>query len=314
MSAETTQIARTFAAALPATVTGSFRPRQPSAAELAAITSVASPPATGGVRVHAITQNAWAAPTAGVAEGTLRPLRTRLTVGAFLVEHPSGPFLVDAGVCADVRTRHLTDMHPLLRPILTGSPPRVGLANAIRDTGFDPAELQFVLLTHVHWDHLSGLAELPGTPVKLSEAELHYARDTGTFRPCVLPSTLKDVRFQPVPLDGPPALTFRASHDLFDDGTVLLCDLPGHTPGHAGVLLTLHSGRRVLLAGDAVWHTTQISHARQRPVVLSRIVDTDPDTAYNTVLRLHRLPGDITVLPAHDLTTIEGAFAHGPLT
>jgi len=50
-------------------------------------------------------------------------------------------------------------------------------------------------------------------------------------------------------LDGPPVLTFTRSHDLFGDGSVVLVDLAGHTPGSVGVLLHTSAGP-VLLAGD----------------------------------------------------------------
>lgn len=118
------------------------------------------------------------------------------------------------------------------------------------------------------------------------------------------------MRFEAVPLDGPPVLTVPASHDVFGDGTVLLCDLAGHTPGHVGILLSLRSGRRLLLAGDAVWNTRQLQLVRQRPA-LSRLTDTDPEAAYRTVIRLSRLPREITVLPAHDHATLAAVFGGG---
>ena len=40
------------------------------------------------------------------------------------------------------------------------------------------------------------------------------------------------------------------AHDVFGDGTVLTLPLPGHTPGHQGLLLDLPETGRLLLAGD----------------------------------------------------------------
>ena len=288
-----------LARSLPDSARGLLRPRQPSGSELAEIRYVEPPAATSGVRLRAILQNHWDAPTAGVIEGQLTPATTTMTIGAFVVEHPSGTFLADAGICADAHTRHLAELPALVRKISAGPAPDAGLADALRSAGVDPDTLRFALLTHVHWDHVSGLAELPGLPARISAAEVPFADPDAPARPGVVPAALRGVRFEPVELDGPPVLTFPASHDVFGDGTVLLCDLSGHTPGHVGILLTLRSGRRLLLAGDAVWNSAQLRLVRQRPAV-ARLADADPEAAYRTVIRLAKLPREITVLPAHD--------------
>jgi glyoxylase-like metal-dependent hydrolase (beta-lactamase superfamily II) len=295
---------------LPATAGGLVRPRTPTGTDLAAISYTPPPDATGGVRARALLQSEWSAPTAAVIEGQLTPATTRMAIGAFLVEHESGIFLADAGICADAHTRHLAEMPAPVRKVLGGPPPRVGLAAAVREADVDPAALRFALVTHVHWDHVSGLAELPEVVARVSAAEHALVAEVlsaATPRPGFTRAALQDVRFEPFPLDGPPVLTFPASHDVFGDGTVLVCDLAGHTPGHVGILLTLRSGRRMLLAGDAVWNSAQIRLSRQRPAV-TQLVDADPDAAYRTVLRLAKLPGDITVIPAHDHATITATF------
>lgn len=299
-----------LARSLPESARGMLRPRQPTGAELAEVRYAEPPPATGGVRVRALLQNQWDAPTAGVIEGQLTPPTTRMAIGAFLVEHSSGPFLADAGMCADAHTRHLADMPVLVRKISAGPPADIGLADAIRIGGVAPERLLFALLTHVHWDHVSGLAELPGLTARITAAEVPLTAPDAPFRPGVVPETLRGVHFEPVELDGPPVLTFPASHDVFGDGTVVLCDLAGHTPGHVGILLALHSGRRLLLAGDAVWNSTQLKLVRQRPAV-ARMADADPEAAYRTVIRLSKVPSHITVLPAHDHAAITAAFPDG---
>ena len=296
---------------LPATASGLARPRQPTGTELADIRYTVPPPADGGVRVRALVQTEWDAPTAGVIEGQLRPATTRMAIGAFVVEHESATFLADAGICADAHTRHLSDMPAVARKMLAGPPPRLGVAGALHEAGIDPVTLQFALLTHVHWDHVSGLAELPELPARISAAELETVarvRDSDAAAPPGFArASLQGVRFEAVTLDGPPMLTFPASHDVFGDGTVVLCDLSGHTPGHVGILLTLRSGRRLLLAGDAVWNSAQLKPPRQRPAT-ARLADTDPDAAWRTVIRLSRVPPGITAVPAHDHDLIAATF------
>ena len=80
-------------------------------------------------------------------------------------------------------------------------------------------------------------------------------------------------------LDGPPVLTFTRSHDLFGDGSVVLVDLAGHTPGSVGVLLHTSAGP-VLLAGDAAWHTYQVEDIRQKSSYPGGLADEDRAEAF----------------------------------
>ena len=63
-------------------------------------------------------------------------------------------------------------MPAMVRKMSAGPPPRTGLVAGLREAGIDPSTLQFALLTHVHWDHIQGLAELPGVPARISPAEM----------------------------------------------------------------------------------------------------------------------------------------------
>ncbi len=63
-----------------------------------------------------------------------------------------------------------------------------------------------------------------------------------------------------VDFDGPPVGPFAASHDLDGDGELLLVPTPGHTPGHAGLLIRA-GGRQMLLAGDLVHAAAELDRA-----------------------------------------------------
>jgi N-acyl homoserine lactone hydrolase len=51
-------------------------------------------------------------------------------------------------------------------------------------------------------------------------------------------------------------------HDVFSDGTVLIVQAPGHTPGHRVLLLRLPLAGAVVLAGDT-WNTIEHWNARR---------------------------------------------------
>jgi glyoxylase-like metal-dependent hydrolase (beta-lactamase superfamily II) len=220
----------------------------------------------------------------------------------FLVEHPQARFLVDPAVCADVHARVLPQLAKPLPRFVAPEKPVIGLADMLGRVNLDVADIDFALPTHLHWDHVSGLLELPASvPVSTNAVEHDWAL-AGPVAPLgVARGPLLGRDFEFYELDGPPVSTFTRSHDVFGDGSVILVDLPGHTPGSVGVLLATDDGSRVLLAGDSIWHGLQAALLRGTAPFLGRITDYDHDgEAFATIHRLHVLPNEITVVASHD--------------
>jgi glyoxylase-like metal-dependent hydrolase (beta-lactamase superfamily II) len=192
----------------------------------------------------------------------------------------------------------------LARTTATGAPGGAGVhgtGNSRRTSGLSPTDIDFVLPTHLHWDHISGMLELPvDLPIRVPVAERDFAVGGHRAPLGVVRGPLHGRTFKPYELDGPPVLTFARSHDLFGDGAVVIVDLAGHTPGSVGVLLALADGSRVLLAGDAVWHRIQVRLLREKAPFPGQLVDADRDLTFATLHRLHALPPEIRVVASHD--------------
>jgi len=118
-----------------------------------------------------------------------------------------------------------------------------------------PQPLAGVFLTHLHPDHISGMADVPaGTPVYTGPGE---AADRAFLNIVVQANSDRALAGKP-PLSewtftreeaGP----FDGAVDIFGDGSVWALWLPGHTPGSTAYLVRTTKGP-VLLAGD-VSHT-----------------------------------------------------------
>lgn len=189
--------------------------------------------------------------------------------------------------------------------VLARRPRRCPLRVDLGMTTFLVEDLDFALPTHLHWDHISGLAELPGLAVRTSGVERGHVLDPPDLPVGFARGPLVGHPIDTYTVDGPPVLTFGASLDLFGDGAVVLVDLAGHTPGSVGVLLAVEDGRRVLLAGDAVWHGLQVRLLREKAPFPGELVDRDRDAAFAVVHRLHALPGAVEVLASHDRCAAE---------
>ncbi|HKR24319.1 MAG TPA: N-acyl homoserine lactonase family protein, partial [Allosphingosinicella sp.] len=96
----------------------------------------------------------------------------------------------------------------------------------------------------------------------------------------------------------------RGDHDVFGDGTVMMMNLPGHTPGHRGLLVRLASGP-VLLSGDIYHFTEQVARRGLPPFNTSRaetLASMDRFDRLGRNLRANVIiqhePADVARLPA----------------
>lgn len=221
---------------------------------------------------------------------------------AFVVEHPRGLLLIDAGVGRDV-PEHLKTTPRLLQATASLSVQRPTI-DALASRDLEASDVRGVLLTHSHWDHVSGLADLRKVPVWLTAAELSHARsdDEGgrLYRQleAEAPFELKELSFSSGPY-GP----FETSQDFLGDGSVVVVPMPGHTPGSVGVFVNLPSGKRFLIIGDTSWTKEGVDWPAEKPWLAKRMVDFDPAGVRSQLVLLHQLQRanpDLTIVPAHD--------------
>jgi glyoxylase-like metal-dependent hydrolase (beta-lactamase superfamily II) len=172
-------------------------------------------------------------------------------VNAFLVEHPAGLVLFDAGQTARAaRPGYHPAWHPFLRLARFELTADDEIAPQLTRAGFDPADVRWIVLSHLHTDHVGGLAAFGNASVFASRAEWeHGAGVRGRLRG-YLPQHWP-LAGEPTLLDfsGPAVGPFRASSDLLEDGTLVAVPTTGHSPGHLA-LVVRGDGRGWLLGGD----------------------------------------------------------------
>ena len=218
---------------------------------------------------------------------------------AVLVEHPRGDVLIDAGFGRLIRAQ-LRAM-PLFFRLLTDLEQSQPAADQLMATGYDFKRLRFILLTHAHWDHVSGVPDFPSVPVLVTAAEHRFIYASGF--PNAPARTIDPKRYQDYGFDGGRYLGFEQSHDLYGDGSIVIVPAPGHTPGSVVVFVTLPSGARYAFVGDLVWQLEGLAEREQRPWLEARVVGEDPSAVQDSMRRLNaivtRYP-QMKIVASHD--------------
>lgn len=209
-----------------------------------------------------------------------RPLYVRY--GLFL-DAKTGPVLIDTGY-----TNHaLRDPGRSLGLRLYGR----ALGARLQDSGqpeaflarfsLRPRDITTVVVTHFHADHVSGLrlfaqarfvAAAAGWDALRANSSIANLRH-GVF-PELLPPDFSDRLdlIDAAPQVAAPLLDHKA-HDLLGDGSLLALPLPGHAPGHVGLIFPA-LGTPLLYAVDAQW-TCAALPAQRRPGLAARLVSHD---------------------------------------
>jgi glyoxylase-like metal-dependent hydrolase (beta-lactamase superfamily II) len=103
----------------------------------------------------------------------------------------------------------------------------------------DPTSVRWVVLSHLHTDHMGGLTPFARAQVLVARTEWERASGVGGKLRGYVPQHWPDgLRPTLVDFHGPALGPFAASHDVAGDGMLVLVPTPHHTPGHASLVVT----------------------------------------------------------------------------
>jgi len=155
----------------------------------------------------------------------LPDMSMEIPVHGFLIKHPAGAGLVDTGYGTPLEL--IKDYRPV----------NASVAEALRKQDVDPADIRWVINSHLHFDHCGQNAVFPQAPFYIQRTE--YERRHRYQTPAAW-LEFAGARFEL--LDG--------ESDIVPGVRVLTT--PGHTAGHQAIEVDTTAGC-ALITGDACW-------------------------------------------------------------
>ncbi|KAH7886197.1 beta-lactamase-like protein [Phlebopus sp. FC_14] len=237
---------------------------------------------------------------------------------AFLLQHPShGKLLFDLGL-----RKHGDGYPPTLKENLEvfSVDCSQDIVDQLRAGGTEPGDVKYVIYSHLHFDHVGDLTPFHHATVVMSadareRVESAYPHNTHSQVQAIPESQLiRYLHFSAEDLTdtvGMPPSTlvaplgeFDRALDFFSDGSLYICDAPGHMPGHITALVRVAPNTFVLLAADSC-HNRQCYDARSTNGGVIRIISPenyeDWAVAKETVLKVTRMSKrNVIVILAHE--------------
>lgn len=226
--------------------------------------------------------------------------RMILPVSAYLIDHPKGKILIDTGWDTKYAHERPKQLFGLMDKISTAIiSDGEGIDSKLMSLGLAPKDIDRVFISHMDFDHASGLRLVKDAKdICCSEEEwaacnkpsLRYV-DTWTGICRVETFSFCKSGIGPV----------GRSYDVFGDGTILLIHTPGHSRGLFSVMIRSKDGY-IVLGNDTAYLPESFSeHKIPGLTVNSRLAEKSLDW----LIQCKRDPNCLGVYVNHDPTVSE---------
>lgn len=231
-----------------------------------------------------------------------------------LIQHPSGRnILFDTGYASrfySVTKKLPYRFYAWFTPVTVNAEDELH-AQLVRD-GIRAQDVDTIILSHFHADHLGGIKDFPGAEYIASQAAFNAALamspvkavKTG-FIPELIPT---DFASRIKPLENCPTIPvldylpgFQSGWDLFGDRSVIAIPLPGHAKDQFGIYFHDEQYGETFLVADAAWSSKAIRDNRRPSSLAYSAFDSGRDYDW-TMGKLHHLAKvrpEVKIIPSH---------------
>ena len=169
--------------------------------------------------------------------------------------------------------------------------PEQEIDRALGSIGVAPRDIEYVILTHLHWDHAANNHFFPGAALFCQMIEFDSLDNSENAKKGYDIDYIRSFKYELIDGDA----------ELFDGVSVRL--MPGHTPGMQCVAVDTNAGK-VVLSGDLITLRESLTYSPPRfnALLYSDSAVNQAQESLDKILAVSRL-----ILPGHD----PGVFSPG---
>jgi glyoxylase-like metal-dependent hydrolase (beta-lactamase superfamily II) len=194
------------------------------------------------LKVYAFTCGWLTLPKALLLEGETGSMT--VPVPSYLIDHPKGRALFDTGLHMDTQTDAARRLGRLARFHTVHFSAGEEIASHLQRLGIVPDRIDFIVNSHLHFDHCGGNEQLANATLLIQRLEWDAAHDADLIERVYYDRNDYDHGHRIRAIDG--------EHDVFGDGSVVCIPTPGHTPGHQSLRVRI-GAQTMVLTGDACY-------------------------------------------------------------
>ncbi len=222
--------------------------------------------------------------------------RSRFPVCCWIVEHPRGTVIFDTGLHAELQ-QDVSRLGSLAKIFEVDM--QHDLKSAIERQGVDPARIDFIVFSHLHFDHSGGTAAIPNARIIVQADEWQAGHEEAFVSGAAYRASEFDLGHEVTEIQG--------FFDLFGDGSVVCVPTPGHTQGHQSLRVELASGS-VLLVGDCCYWQRMLEEDLLPPFGFDRELQRE---SMQNLRKLHQ--DGVKLIFGHDAEQWQ-QIGQGPMT
>jgi glyoxylase-like metal-dependent hydrolase (beta-lactamase superfamily II) len=159
-------------------------------------------------------------------------LKVKITYSCYLIKHGADYMIWDTG-------------HPAAAmPEASSDSPKTSLVQQLTRLKLTPGQIKFVGISHYHGDHTGQVALFPDSTLLIGKADWDLLADSKSN------AEHHPDRFAHWISGGGKVDPVSGDRDIFGDGSVIMLNTPGHTPGHHSLIVNLKERGPIMLSGD----------------------------------------------------------------
>ena len=199
-------------------------------------------------------------------------------VHVWFIEGASKNILVDSGASKEIFAAHGAFHRRDVQSLEQG----------LAKVGLKPEDIDLVIQTHLHWDHVALASKLSKAKFLVQKAELDFARNPHPFEPSGYdPKLLEGLNFEVI------------EGDYQVEEGINLWFTPGHAPGGQSVVINTAKGTAIIDSLCSIDENFNPSEIKAGLPVIAPATHVDVMQAYESLLRIKE-KADI-LIPQHEV-------------